>query len=171
MEVSMRSKFFVIGALTLAATLSPVAAFAQQMPVAPDGTSVNEPPAAGAEAAADACGNTPTDAFGTTTNAGMPTDINDLNPKDVTGARQVTDLSQVTGTSLHQSGNLVLISIPREAAMGTAGPTPATPDHTMAVIRLPEGCFASIADGSRVKAIGVPTLQGILNAELIQTGE
>jgi hypothetical protein len=142
------------------------------MPQAPDGTSINEAPAAGPAAAVDACGNTPQEAFGNTLPNGMPTDINTLYPKDVTGAQQLENMSQVTGFVVHTSGNLILLQLPLEAANGLANPnTPDTPDHTMAVVRLPDGCFPAISDGQQVKAIGTPTMQGILNAERVQVAD
>jgi hypothetical protein len=56
----MVSRMWVAAAaLSASMSLIPVAAFAQQMPQAPDGTSVNEPPAAGPQASTNACGNTP----------------------------------------------------------------------------------------------------------------
>jgi hypothetical protein len=161
----------VLGALCGLMTLAPVAAFAQQMPQAPDGTSINEPPAAGPQAAEDACGNTPASAFGQTTPGGMPVDINDVNPKDITGAQPIRDLSSVSGTVIHTAGNLVLLRLPMEPAAGMDKTTPPTPDHTLAVIRLPDGCSPALPDGSIVKAMGMPTTDGILNAELIQSSE
>jgi len=164
-------KWFVLTALTAVIALAPVAAFAQQMPQPPDGTSINEPPAAGPAAAADACGNTPTDAFGQTAPNGMPTAANDVNPKDVTGIRPITDLSSVTGTVVHTAGDLVLIRLPMEPAAGLGPTTPQTPDHTMAVVRLPSGCNPGLPNGSEVKATGVPNMDGILDAELVQATE
>ena len=168
----MRSRRLLVVAFAASAViLLPTAAFAQQMPQAPDGTSVNEPPAAGLQAAVDACGNTPQDAFGNTTPTGQPTDINTLYPKDVTGAQQQENVSSVTGIILHTSGDLVLLQIPREAATGMDNPVPPTPDHTMAVVRLPDGCFPSLTDGQQMKAVGTPTMQGILDAERVQVAD
>jgi hypothetical protein len=148
---------------------SPVAAFAQQMPQPPDGTSINEAPAAApAEASVDACGNTPQAAFGQPTDAGAPQNINDANPKDITGAQPVANMSSVTGFVVHSAGDLVLLQISREPAAGTDNPTPATPDKSMAVIRLPQGCGLSLNDGMQIKAVGVPSTAGILNAEQLQ---
>ncbi len=141
--------------------LAPAAAMAQQAAPPPDGTSVNEPPAGGPEAQLDACGNSMQDTFGQPT----LTDINDLNPKDVTGAQPTTNLSSVSGVVVHTSGDLMLLQIPREPAAGTA--TDAV--SSMAVVRLPSGCLPSISDGVQVNAIGVPSVDGILNAEQLQT--
>jgi hypothetical protein len=169
----MRSSIRValLAAVIAVVTLAPVAAFAQQMPQAPDGTSVNEPPPAGPEAAQDACGNTPSTAFGQTTPAGGPQDMNDVNPKDVTGARPIVDLSSVTGIVIHTAGNLVLLKIPMEAAAGVDNTMSQTPDKTMAVIRLPDGCNPLLPTGSQLKATGTPTTDGILNAEMVLSSE
>jgi hypothetical protein len=165
----IKRRMWAAAALSAAMFITPISAFAQQNPAPPDGTSVNEPPAAGPQAAQDACGNTPQEAFGNTNPAGLPTQMNDTNPKDVTGAQQLTNLSSVTGIVVHTAGNLVLVSIPRESANGMDTTTPATPDKTMAVIRLPDGCFPALSDGSQVKATGTPTMAGILDAEMVQT--
>jgi hypothetical protein len=171
-EASMRSsRLLTVAALTALMALAPVAAFAQQMPGAPDGTSVNEPPAAGPLAAEDSCGNTPLTSFGQTEPTGMPTQITDLYPKDLTGAQPITDLSSVTGIVLHTSGNLVLIRMPMESAAGMDNTTPRTPDKTLAVIRLPDGCSPPLTDGSRIKALGLPSMDGILNAERVTAME
>lgn len=168
----MASRIWVAAAVSAAMLASPVAAFAQQMPQPPDGTSINEPPAASpAEAATDACGNTPQNAFGQPTTAGTPQNINDANPKDVTGAQPVSNIASVTGLVVHSAGDLVLLQIPREPAAGTANPTAATPDKTMAVIRLPQGCTLSLVEGTQVKAVGVPAMDGILNAEQLQVSD
>jgi hypothetical protein len=161
------SRLLILAALTAVVALAPVAAFAQQMPAAPDGTSVNEPPAAGPLAAEDSCGNTPLTSFGQTEPTGTPTGVTDVYPKDMTGAAPIPDLSSVTGIILHTSGNLVLIRMPMESAAGMDNTTPQTPDKTMAVIRLPDGCNPPLTDGSRIKATGLPSMDGILNAERV----
>jgi hypothetical protein len=163
----MRSKLCVSIFATVVA-LAPVATFAQQMPVPPDGTSMNEPPAAGnpSTTAADLCGTTPAEAFGQTGPDGMPTQPA-LNPEDITAVQPV-NLSSVTGLVMHGEGNLVLLSIPRIPAMGTANPVPPTPDKTMAVVRLPSNCRQMPTEGSKVTAIGLPSPDGILNAQLVQ---
>lgn len=155
-------------ALALIGALSglPAAAFAQQMPQAPDGTSINEPPAAGAQAAVDACGNSPETAFGETNQGGEPVTINDANPKDAGIAQQRENLSSVSGMVVNTAGNLVLLEMLPEAAAGTA--TATSPDKTMAVIRLPDGCTVSVANGTHVEATGVPTTAGILEAQTVQ---
>ena len=171
-EASMRSsRLLVLAALTAVVGLAPVAAFAQQMPVAPDGTSVNEPPAAGPLAAEDSCGNTPLVSFGQTEPNGMPTGVTDVFPKDVTGAQPISDLSSVTGIVIHTAGNLVLIRMPMEPAAGMDNTAPPTQDRTMAVIRLPDGCNPPLTDGSRIKATGLPSMDGILNAERVTSIE
>ena len=166
----MRSKLLWASAFVVAVVLAPTAAFAQQNPVAPDGTSMNEPPAAGAQAASDACGNTPQDAFGQPTPNGLPEQTNNVNPKDMTGVRPVENLSSVTGMVMHVEGDLVLLTIPMEAAHGMT-PMNATPDKTMAVVRMPAGCQPSLTDGVRVTVVGVPSTDGILNAERLEATE
>src|SRR5712691_9586633 len=134
----MRSKLCV-SVFAAVVALAPVATFAQQNPVPPDGTSMNEPPAGNpSTAAADLCGTTPADAFGQTGPDGMPIQPA-LNPEEMTQV-QPFDLSSVTGMVMHGEGNLVLLSIPRIPAMGTANPVAPTPDKTMAVVRLPSNC-------------------------------
>jgi len=160
----MVSRMWVVAALSATMLLTPVAAFAQQMPQAPDGTSVNEPPAAGPQGSMDACGNTPQSAFGDPTAAGTPQNINDANPKDVTGAQSMVNLSSVTGFVVHSAGDLVLLQVPMEPAAGTN-------QTTMAVVRLPAGCAAALTDGTQLKAVGVPTMAGILNAEQLQAAQ
>ena len=105
----MRSKLLWPSVFVVAVVLAPTAAFAQQNPVAPDGTSMNEPPAAGAQAASDACGNTPQDAFGQPTPNGLPQQTNNVNPKDMTGVRPVENMSSVTGMVMHVEGDLVWV--------------------------------------------------------------
>ena len=163
----MRARLFCASVFVVALVLAPTAAFAQQNPVAPDGTSMNEPPAAGPQAASDACGNTPQQAFGQPTPNGLPEVNNTVNPKDMTGARPVENLSSVTGMVAHVEGDLVLLTIPMEAAHGMA-PMQATPDKTMAVVRMPSGCLPSLADGDQVTVVGIPTMDGILNAETVE---
>jgi hypothetical protein len=155
---------WVAAALSATMLLTPAAAFAQQMPQAPDGTSVNEPPAAGPQASMDACGNTPAAAFGNPTAAGTPQNINDANPKDVTGAQPMVNMSSVTGFVVHSAGDLVLLQVPMEPATGIDHPS-------MAVVRLPAGCVAALTDGTQVKAVGIPTMAGILNAEQLQASQ
>ncbi len=167
----MRKVPLLVALLCLAVVFAPAAAFAQQAPAAPEGASANQPPPAGPQAAVDACGNTPADAFGQTTPAGGPTDINTMYPKDVTGAQPITNLSSVTGIVVHAEGPYVLVQIPQEPATGMGATTPPTPDHTMAVVRLPDGCAPSIVDGSQMKAIGMPTTDGILDAETVQMAQ
>jgi hypothetical protein len=164
----MVSRIWAAAALSASMLLMPVAAFAQQ---APDGTSVNEPPAAGPQAAVDACGNTPDSAFGDPTAAGTPQNINDANPKDITGAQPVPNMSSVTGFVVHSAGDLVLLQVPREAATGMNNPTPSVSDRGLAVIRLPSNCSTSFGDGTQLRAVGVPTTGGILNAEQVRTSE
>jgi len=157
----MPSRLYAALVVSAAVLFSPVAAFAQQNPVPPDGTSINEAPAA-PQASQDACGTSPQDAFG---GQNTPQTIGGLNPKDVTAGQQREDMSSVTGFVVHTAGDLVLVSIPPEPAAGTDSAS--TPD--MAVVRLPAGCSPDLSDGSHVKVVGTPTTQGILNAELIQT--
>lgn len=167
----MRPRLLAVAALAAAFAIAPAATYAQQMPQAPDGTSINEPPAAGTQAAVDACGNTPETAFGQTTENGVPTDINTVNPKDVTAAQPMPNMSSVTGFIVHTAGDLVLLQIPRISANGMDNTTPTTPDKTMAVVRLPNGCAPSLTDGLQVKAVGMSTMEGILNAELFQAAD
>jgi hypothetical protein len=167
----MFSRKWVAAALSATMLLTPLSAFAQQMPQAPDGTSVNEPPAAGPEASTDACGNTPQSAFGQTTSAGTPQGTNDLNPKDETGAQPIANMSKVTGFVVYTAGDLVLLRVQTEPAAGTANSNPPTMDTTMAVIRLPNGCLPALSDGTQVTAVGVPTPAGILNAEQVQIAD
>lgn len=163
-----RVRVFAVAAVAAAFAIAPAVTFAQQNPVAPDGTSVNEPPAAGVEAAVDACGNTPQTALGTTTDTGQPTAMNNLNAKDAGVAQQAQNLSSVTGFVVHAAGDLVLLQIPHTPANGLDA-APQTPDKTMAVIRLPDGCQPDLSDGQQMKVVGTPTMQGILDAELVQT--
>jgi hypothetical protein len=118
-------------------------------------------------AAVDLCGNTPVAAFGQTTPDGMPLQ-QDLNPKDVTGARPI-DLSSVTGMVVHTEGNLVLIKFPMMADTGDANPGPRASDNTLAVVRLPADCSQAPSDGAEVTVTGMPSPDGILNAEMVQT--
>ena len=108
----MLRKTCVVAAVAAAVSLFPLGAFAQQMPTPADGTSINEPPAAGAQAAVDACGNTPQSALGATTPQGTPLTVNDGNPKDVGAAQQRQDMSSVAGFVVHTAGDLVLLQIP-----------------------------------------------------------
>ena len=165
--------------LFAAVAFLPTAAFAQQNPTAPDGTSMNEPPAAGPMAAVDACGNpvTQTDAaapvpgpvIGDTpaTPLGMaPAGI----PDDT--ATQVANMSSVRGMLVHADGNLLLLTVPMLPAAGNDNPVPPTPDKTMAVVRLPSDCaMPSLTPGEQVSAVGRPTAEGILNAESILAAE
>jgi hypothetical protein len=166
----MRARLFWVSVFVVAVVLAPSAAFAQQNPVAPDGTSMDEPPAAGPQAAFDACGNTPQDAFGQATPNGLPEVNNNLNAKDLTGVRPVENLSSVTGMVAHVEGDLVLLTIPMEPAHGMT-PMHATPDKTMAVVRMPSGCLPSLANGDHVTVVGIPTMDGILNAETVEASE
>ena len=145
-------------AFTAAIGVCPLGAFAQQMP---DGTSANEPPAAGPQDAFDACGNSPQAAFGATT----PRTTNDGEPKDVGTAQQRMDLSSVDGLVVHTAGDLVLLKTPMEPATGTDNPAPGS---SMAVIRLPAGCSAAVPDGARLTVTGTPTRDGILDALRVQ---
>src|SRR5262249_49658413 len=154
-----------VATLAAALPLAPLGAFAQQMPPPPDGTSVNEPPAAGPQAAVDACGNTPQAAFGSATDQGTPQRMDAGEPKDVGAAQQRENMSSVDGIVVHPGGNLVLLRIPMEPAMGVNNATAANP---MAVIRLPDGCAPALSDGTRLQVTGMPTTDGILNAELVQ---
>ena len=156
--------------LLAAVALAPVGVFAQQNPAAPDGTSMEGTPAAGAAGAVgvvDACGTpltpgTPAAAAGTAA---------EVNPKDDNAAGQQQDLSSVSGTIVHVEGNLMLVSVPAAAATGNDHPTgtqASTP--SMAVVQLPDGCASpALSDGSRVTVVGMPTNQGILAAQTIQT--
>ena len=164
----MLRKTCVVAAAAAAVGLFPLGAFAQQMPTPADGTSINEPPAAGAQAAVDACGNTPQSALGSTTPQGTPLSVNDGNPKDVGVAQQRENMSSVAGIVVHTAGDLVLLKIPMEPAAGTDTPAPG---NAMAVIRLPSGCLPALTDGARLEVIGAPTTQGILNAELVQLAD
>jgi hypothetical protein len=159
------NKLLLVPVFVAALGLAPAAAFAQQMPVNPDGTSMDEAPAAGPEAAFDACGNAPM--LG---DNGVAEDRNGMNPKDLTGIRPVENMSSITGKVLHVEGDLVLIGVPMEAALGNT-PARLTPDKTMAVIRLPSGCTPSLLDGSELTAFGVPSVDGILQAQTVRTGE
>ena len=71
---------------------------------------------------------------------------------------------------MHVEGDLVLLTIPMEAAHGMT-PMNATPDKTMAVVRMPAGCQPSLTDGVRVTVVGVPSTDGILNAERLEATE
>ena len=171
----MRSKlrvsvFGATPALVLVLAVLPGGALAQQMPNSPDGTtSLNEPAPAGPTAAVDSCGNTPEAVFGEPAPNGMPLQPT-TNPEDVTLA-QPMNLSSVTGVVAHAEGNLVLLNLPQLPDMGRANPTPQTPDKSWAVVRLPAGCAHMPSTGSDVTAIGVPTTEGILNAELVQSDQ
>ena len=159
----MPSKLLLVPVFVAALGLTPTAAFAQQMPVNPDGTSMDEAPAAGPDAAFDACGNGPTA-------TGMTEERNGANPKDLTGIRPIENLSSVSGTILHVEGNLVLVRQLIEPALGNAPANP-TPDRTMAVVRLPSGCQPRLLDGSELTAFGIPSMDGILDAESVRTAE
>lgn len=162
----MKSKKWVAVAAAACFVLTPVGAFAQQ---APDGASVNEAPAAGPQAAVDMCGNTPESSFGTVAPDGTPQSLNTQFPKDATGAESSTNLSSVTGKVLHVSGNLMLLAIPMEPATGMDQTTVPTPDKSLAVVRLPSGCQPDLSAGSQVTAEGVPSPDGILNVERLET--
>jgi hypothetical protein len=162
---------WVAAALSASVLLMPVAAFAQQMPQAPGGTSINEPPAAGPQASVDACGNTPASAFGDPTANGAPQTMNDANPKDVTGAQAAANMTSVTGFVVHTAGDLVLLQVPREPATGMDNPTPSASDRALAVIRLPDDCATTFGDGTQLRVVGVPTTTGILNAELVRSSQ
>ena len=41
----------------------------------------------------------------------------------------------------------------------------------MAVVRMPAGCQPSLTDGVRVTVVGVPSTDGILNAERLEATE
>ena len=166
----MRNRLVLVAAF-VAAISTPAAAFAQQMPVAPDGTSMNEAPAAGVVAAVDACGNTPQMALGQTTPMGTPGEINGMFPKDITNLQPIGDFSSVTGLVVHTEGDLVLLRVPMEPALGVVSPTSQTPDKNWAVVRLPSGCQQMPADGAQVTAFGVPSMDGILNAEVVEASE
>jgi hypothetical protein len=169
-EVLMRSKLcFSVFAAVVA--LAPMATFAQQqMPAPTEGdTTTGTPPASPSSSALDLCGNSPVAAFGQTTPDGTPV-VQDQNPKDVTGVRPV-DLSSVTGMVVHSEGNLVLIRIPMIAATGNVNPAPATADKTLAVVRLPADCTQMPADGAQLTVTGMPTPEGILDAEMVQASE
>src|SRR5438270_8127950 len=159
----MPSKLLLVPVFVAAVGLAPAAAFAQQMPVNPDGTSMDEAPAAGPEAAFDACGTQPT-------SNGMPEERNGVNPKDMTGIRPIENLSSVSGKVVHIEGDLVLVSVLMEPALGNAPANP-TPDRTIAVVRLPSGCNPSLLDGSQLTAFGVPSMDGILQAETVRTAD
>jgi hypothetical protein len=96
---------------------------------------------------------------------------NNLNPKDATGARAFANMSQVTGFVVYTAGDLVLLRIPMEPATGQDNTAVRTPDRTMAVVRLPDGCTAAFSDGTQVTAVGIPTTQGILTAEQVQISQ
>jgi hypothetical protein len=159
-----RNKLFLVPVFVAALGLAPAGALAQQMPVNPDGTSMDEAPAAGPQAAFDACGNTPMSG-----GSAVAEDRNGMNPKDLTGIRPVENMSSITGKVLHVEGDLVLVGLPMEPALGNTPANP-TPDKTMAVVRLPSGCTPSLLDGSELTAFGVPE-DGILQAETIRTAD
>jgi hypothetical protein len=165
----MRSRlcFSVFAALV---ALAPVATFAQQqMPAPTEGdTTTGTPPSNASTSAFDLYGNSPDAAFGQTTPDGAPVQQN-LNPKDVTGARP--NLSSVTGLVVHSEGNLVLIRIPMIAATGNVNPGPSTPDKSLAVVRLPADCTQMPAEGDQVTATGMPTPEGILDADMVRASE
>ena len=161
-------KTCAVAAVAAALTIAPLGAFAQQMPAPPDGTSVNEAPAAGPQAAVDACGNTPQTAFGSATDQGTPQRMDTGEPKDNTGAQQRQNMSSVNGIVVHTAGDLVLLKIPMEPAAGTSN---SSANNSMAVIRLPDGCAPSLSDGDRLQVTGMPTTDGILNAELVQLND
>ena len=159
----MPSKLLLVPVFVAAVGLAPAAAFAQQMTVNPDGTSMVEAPAAGPDAAFDACGNAP--------NAiGLTEERNGVNPKDLTGIRPIENLSSVRGKIVHVEGDLVLVRVPLEPAMGNTPANP-TPDRTMAVVRLPSGCQPALLNGSDLTAFGIPSMDGILQAESVRTAE
>jgi hypothetical protein len=159
----MRAKFLLVPLFVAGLALVPAAASAQQMPVAPDGTSMDEAPAGGPDAAFDACGNAPTASE-------MTEERNAVNPKDLTGIRPIENFTSVTGRVLHVEGDLVLVRVPMEPALGNTPANP-TPDRTMAVVRLPSGCRPSLLDGSMLTAFGIPSMDGILQAETVRTAE
>lgn len=147
--------------------LAPVATLAQQMPAPAEGDVTNgTAPGNPSTAAADLCGNTPVAAFGQTAPDGTPLQ-QDLNPKDATGARPI-DLSSVTGMVVHAEGNLMLLNVTMVPATGAVNPGPQTPDKTLAVVRLPADCSQAPSDGAQVTVTGMPTPDGILDAEMVQ---
>jgi hypothetical protein len=159
----MPAKLLLVPLFVAILALVPAAAFAQQMPVAPDGTSMDEAPAAGPDAAFDACGNAPSA-------SPMTQERNAANPKDLTGIRPVENLTSVTGMVVHAEGDLVLVRMLMEPALGNTPANP-TPDRTMAVVRLPSGCSPSLLDGSMLTAFGIPAMNGILQAETVRTAD
>ena len=157
----MRQRILRLFVATTLLTLTPAVASAQQMPVPADGESMNQPPAAGVQGAADLCGKTPAEAFGpTTTDDGLPVEPT-LNPKD-TGLER-TELSRVTGTVTHAEGNLILVSLPSTPATGG----PLTGSRAWAVVQLPAGCNQLPQAGTDITAIGKAMPSGILMADLV----
>lgn len=157
----------------------PTAAFAQQNPTAPDGTSMNEPPAAGPVAAVDSCGNrvaqpvggepVPGPVVGDT--PGTPLGTAPEGAPDDT-ATHVANMSSVRGMLVHADGNLLLLTVPMLPAAGNDNPAPPTPGQTMTVVRLPSDCaLPSLTPGEQVSAVGMPTAEGILNAESVLAAE
>ena len=161
-------KTCAVAAVAAALSLAPLGAFAQQMPTPPDGTSVDEPPAAGPRAAFYSCGNTAQSALGSATDQGTPQRMDAGEAKDVGAAQQRTNMSSVDGIVVHTAGDLVLLKIPMEPATGMNNPTTS---NSMAVVRLPDGCVPSLTDGSRMQVTGLPTTDGILNSELVQLND
>jgi hypothetical protein len=79
-------------------------------------------------------------------------------------------MSSISGKVLHIEGDLVLVGVPIEPALGNMPANP-PPDKTMAVVRLPSGCQPSLIDGAQVTAFGIPSMDGILQAETLRTAE
>jgi len=147
--------------------LTPVMAFAQQNPAAPDGTSMDEAPAAGAAGNVDACGNPVATAMGgqvapTATGGGTVSPTAPVgNAKDDAAAQQTENMSSVRGTLVHIEGNLLLVQLPTVAATGNNNP------GGLAVVRLPANCdmLAPLTTGEQVTAVGMPSTDGILQAQ------
>jgi len=157
----------------------PTAAFAQQNPTPPDGTSMNEAPAAAPMAAVDACGNPVVQPEATASVTGpivgdIPNTPLGMAPAGIPDdtAPQVDNMSFVRGMLVHADGNLLLLTVPMLPAAGNDNPAPRTPDAGMAVVRLPSDCaMPSLTAGTQVTAVGMPSADGILDAESIQTAE
>jgi hypothetical protein len=157
--------------------LLPVVAFAQQNPVPPDGTSMNEAPASGATGNVDACGNPV--ATATTGQVGpvvtsdgivpptMPATRPVGNTKDDGGAQQMENVSSVRGTLVHIEGDLILVQVSTAAATGNNSP------GGLAVVRLPANCAmqAPLTTGEQVTAVGMPATDGILDAQSVQAAD
>jgi len=167
----------VASCLFASVALLPMVASAQQDPAPPDGTSMNEAPAGGGAGNVDACGNAVATAMtgqaapaamadGTTPAASQATRPAG-NAKDDAGAQQTENVSSVQGTLVHIEGNLLLVQLPTVAATGNNNP------GGLAVVRLPANCAmqAPLTAGEQVTAVGMPTTDGILDAQSIQAAD